>query len=517
MPELDSSPQFERITPLTPDSSGASIEGKSQNSPAVGPDGVGGTQILIALAFILLLGITAIVGLPKLLALGDTSSPPPETAPSENAAIVPGAEKIAADKPEAPRPIWDEPELLRARASSQELRTRFDAQLLQLQASHVDVWAPKALAAARSTAADAERKFSTKDFPASKAAFESATRQAQTLIDQIPVRLKAALDEGFAGIENGDKVIAQQSFALALKLDADNERAKRGMARLENFDQLQSKLQTGRRLEQINDLPGALAAYREALKLDAQSSEAADGVARIKAYQSNVEFQRVMGLAIEALDLGRLDAAATQLARARKMRPDDGGVLQASSRLKSARKERELAILQAESEAQVKGENWAGALASYEAAMKIDPGIGFAAEGIGKARQRAALAQKLQDLLNRPTRLQSEAVRSEAERMLAEAALISDGGPILQQQINGVRRAIATATAPIEVPLRSDNLTEVTIYRVGKQGKFLDKKISLKPGNYVAIGVRAGYRDVRHDFKVVPGMAPIDIRCREPL
>jgi hypothetical protein len=52
---------------------------------------------------------------------------------------------------------------------------------------------------------------------------------------------------------------------------------------------------------------------------------------------------------------------------------------------------------------------------------------------------------------------------------------------------------------------RVDQLTDVTLYRVGALGQFAAKSVELRPGTYTAIGSRDGYRDVRRTFTIVPG------------
>ncbi len=41
-------------------------------------------------------------------------------------------------------------------------------------------------------------------------------------------------------------------------------------------------------------------------------------------------------------------------------------------------------------------------------------------------------------------------------------------------------------------------------FKVGQFGTFNDYELELRPGYYVAVGVRAGYRDVRIEFYVAP-------------
>jgi hypothetical protein len=67
------------------------------------------------------------------------------------------------------------------------------------------------------------------------------------------------------------------------------------------------------------------------------------------------------------------------------------------------------------------------------------------------------------------------------------------------------------------VQLVSDNATEVSIYKVGRFDTFSVREIQLRPGVYVAVGIRPGFRDVRLEFRVAPEieMKPIIIQCEE--
>jgi hypothetical protein len=53
----------------------------------------------------------------------------------------------------------------------------------------------------------------------------------------------------------------------------------------------------------------------------------------------------------------------------------------------------------------------------------------------------------------------------------------------------------------------------------GNLGNFTSKELSLRPGTYVAVGVRPGYRDVRQEFRVAPevDMQPVVVRCEEAI
>ena len=88
-----------------------------------------------------------------------------------------------------------------------------------------------------------------------------------------------------------------------------------------------------------------------------------------------------------------------------------------------------------------------------------------------------------------------------------------------KKQLSQLKQTLQFASAPVAVELQSDNATQVTVFRVGDLGAFSQKQLSLKPGNYVAVGNRSGYRDVRVEFQVThKGLSsPVTVICREPV
>jgi hypothetical protein len=112
-----------------------------------------------------------------------------------------------------------------------------------------------------------------------------------------------------------------------------------------------------------------------------------------------------------------------------------------------------------------------------------------------------------------------DAVLADARKLLESAAAETPRGPRLEEQIAKLGELIAAASQPLPVRLTSDQLTTVTLYRVGTLGAFASHDVELRPGTYTVIGSRDGYRDVRRTFTVRPGrnLAPINVVCVEPI
>ena len=116
-------------------------------------------------------------------------------------------------------------------------------------------------------------------------------------------------------------------------------------------------------------------------------------------------------------------------------------------------------------------------------------------------------------MLSRPATMQK------ATKLLVDITRMPEIGTRLQEQRDELSRLLKRAATPLRVQLVSDNVTDVSIYKVGKLGSFATQELKLRPGTYVAVGSRPGYRDVRLEFRVAPeiDMQPIIVRCEEAI
>jgi hypothetical protein len=504
---------FDRIVPQRP-------AGLSQSAPQARDDGaarrVSATAFWTTAVTLAVLAAIVFLALPRWVAQREHVPRPAAPAPTASAP----APAPAAPAPAAPaKPAWDDPSLLEARAAAQTARTQYQDQSAQLQSHGVARWGATELGLAAEKAAAGEAAFTARDFDAARRHYEAAAAGTATLLKEVPQRLTAALDAGRQALESGEKASAQQAFELAQAIEPGNAAAARGLQRVASLDAVRAQVDTAHRLEQAGDFAGARAAWKQALALDPDTRSARDALARLDADARDTEFRRVLGEALAALDRGQYDLADKRLAQARALKPTDPGVQQAGARLAEARRGQTLAALQGESATQAAAEDWPAAVATYRKALQVDPNVTFARDGLAVAEPRAALAQRLQDLIDRPERLSSAAVAADAGKALAEARAVTPAGPRLNAQRTALERALAAAATPVPVQLRSDGKTQVSVYRVGELGRFTTHALDLKPGRYVAIGTRAGYRDVRQDFEVPAGAKDIavDVHCEEPL
>lgn len=231
------------------------------------------------------------------------------------------------------------------------------------------------------------------------------------------------------------------------------------------------------------------------------------------------DFDAAVSEGLAALDRGAPTEARAAFTRAETLRPGTGVVKDGLARSEAALRAEALEGHRKRAQAAEAAEEWRAALREYEAALQLEPAVRFAVEGAARAGQRAETSDRLDAYLRRPDRLSTEDVAHEAEIALDRASEIPSPGPKLQRQIQELRTQLEAAGAAVTVRLLSDERTDVSVLRVGPMGRFREKALELRPGSYVVVGTRRGYRDTRLTLVVAPGRSPepLTVRCDEAL
>jgi tetratricopeptide (TPR) repeat protein len=465
-----------------------------------------------------LLGLLALLALAALLwwALPRWTAAPAPPRPAIGDAQ-PAAAATAASAT-APAEPWNDPAVLRARQAAQTLAASVAERQAALRAQGVERWADVAFRSAGDQALRAAGHFDARRFVEAEADYEAADRELAALQQDAPRQFARALQDTDAALQADDAQRAEAALALARAIDAEDPEVAAATRRLAAVPAVRAALAQAAAATTAGDPAAAEQAYRAALDADGAHRGAQQGLDAVRVQRRGERFAQALGAALAALDAGRLDAADAALAQAQALRADDPGVQAARARLTAARIEAQIDTALRAAAAAEAAEDWAAAVAHYRKALALDPSRVAAQAGLAAAQPRAALASALQAIPAQPQRLTTAAGREQAARTLAQARAVTAAGPRLRQQIAEVETVLTQASTPVTVQLRSDGQTEVTIYRVGAQGRFAERRIDLLPGKYVAVGARSGYQDVRVEFEVLPGAAPeIVVRCERPL
>jgi tetratricopeptide (TPR) repeat protein len=387
----------------------------------------------------------------------------------------------------------------------------------RLEARQISKWGSTVYAEATTKAAAGDRALQEADYTAASARFGEALAMLDRLEETIPEVLEETLEVGDQALENGNAKAALQAFRLALALVPEHAGAKRGLGRAGKLERVLGLLATGEAHERQGRLAQAYADFQAAVRLDSELLQAQAALTRIKGRIANERFQAAMSEGFNALQGGRFQEALEAFHKAKDFRPEalevKDGITQAAQglRLEKIEKLRQRAL-----DLEV-AERWDDALAAYQAALAIDPTLAFAQQGRDRSQRLGQVAAKLQYYLDRPELLTSVRVYRRGQAFLAEASAMAASGPKLKEQLRRFEAQLVLAGTPLALELRSDGATEVMIYRVGKLGRFTTQTVDLRPGTYIVVGVRPGYRDVRRTLTLTPGKppSPVYIACQE--
>ncbi len=361
--------------------------------------------------------------------------------------------------------------------------------------------------------------FERRDFTAAHADFTDALRSLQATQAALPQLHRRALADGDAALAQCLSAQALNEYRYALALSPDDAAAKEGIARAEACDQVYAHISAGAKAEQGGDTPTAVREYQAALQLDPKSAAARSALAALTGQVDETQFSRLLAAALESLRTQRYSAAATAIAAADRMRPNNADVQRLNQQLSEVHATERLQALKTEAAGDEREEHWGEALDAYRAMLAVDGTLVLALQGAQRSQDRMQLDAELAGYIDNPDRLSGDEVRSAAQAALARARVLPVRGPRIETQISRVGVLLSQYDAPVQVALRSDGLTDVTIYRVGALGKFSQRAVSLKPGKYTFVGSRLGYRDVRREVNVAPGDkdASVEIRCEEQI
>lgn len=459
-----------------------------------------------ALALLGALLVFVMVGLPSLVAPVQL---PPQA--SVEAAGAPAARPI--DSP------FQDAQLARNRKQAQEILAKVLRLQDQLERQGVQHWATQAYQVALDTALKADDYYQAREFQLAQDHYLATLARLEALAEQSGEALAQQLTLGQQALADRDAAGARAAFALALQIDQDQADAQAGMVSAEALEQVLALLREGQLLEKTGHWQPALEKYQAALALDPHSAPARAARQSLAGRILERDFTQAMSDGFAALKQQRFAQARQFFAQAGKLRPGDESVPLALAQVDNQSTQASLQRRLQSAKDDESAERWQSANAGYAAILATDASVLEAVVGKLRTDARAALDSKIEGFLAKPLALANDQALAEARQTLTEAEALSPAGPKLQQQRKALRLLVEQLSIPRRITLKSDNLTQVTVYHVGQLGAFEERALELKPGTYTAVGTRPGFRDVRKEFTVAleASQVSVEIRCVEKI
>ena len=391
-----------------------------------------------------------------------------------------------------------------------------------LASQAIEQWADFEFRSALSLISMGDEQYGYGNYSDSMASFNQALEQLKTLKILGEEKYQQALITGTKAIENaaiGSPAIASAAAALAMGIDPSDSRSIVLNQRASALPQLIEALQKAEQQLAIKQPEKAISYYQQAVTIDGNHKKAADGLAATQRAITEQRFRRAMSRGFAALEQNRFPLATDAFNQAGKIYPARQAVIQALSQVETQQSQLLVSQQMQRAADLEQQEQWQQALSIYQSLLQTDPSLTQAKVKTIPVTVRAALHSQLQAVLADPLKLSNATAYQKGQRLLKDAQGIANPGSVLSQQVASLDKYLRQSTIPVPVVLRSDSLTEVTLFRVAKLGTFEQTSVQLKPGRYIAAGSRNGYRDVRVEFTITgePMEEPILVSCNEAI
>jgi len=331
--------------------------------------------------------------------------------------------------------------------------------------------------------------------------------------------LADAKTEAEAAIETLNPNAASTAIDLAVAMAPADPQVESLRQRADILPRVAALVEAGDEAMERDHFEKAMEAYQQAVDLDPTHQRAKDALAVAQREVTDSAFRAQMSRGFTAMERRDYEAARVAFRQAGRIRPGDPSVRKALEQVDNLESGDFVSVELDRAAGLESREQWREAASIYETLLQRDPSLTDARVRLIPSRVRAELDERLAGYIAEPLRLSNQAEYQTAVTSLQDARGIASPGPRLAGQIAELETLLERASTPVSVLFRSDNLTNVVLYRVANLGQFDQKSVKLRPGKYIAGGSRSGYRDVLIEFTVTGDAPPepIVVRCEEPV
>lgn len=388
-----------------------------------------------------------------------------------------------------------------------------------LQDLNVETWAQSEYASALGIASIGDDYYRNQDFALAMESYSNGLDELDEILGSVPDVLEYTLAEAQEALDQSNSSVAQGKFALALLLDPDSDVAQIGLERSLALDEVLALFDEADNFIEDNEFEAARTIYERIVGLDSYNETAKQKISEVSIIITEREFSNIMSSGYNFLETGEPDKAIAEFQRASKLGIRSDQALAAISQTENEIANSKITIIQARISSTEENEQWHNAVIEYDNVLAIDSNLLFAINGRDYASKRAQLDDLLESSILGPDRFYEEDVYQQTLDIYYTGREVQKDKPgaRLSDQLAQLEVLLEASQIPLDIKFVSDNLTDVTVMRIGDLGLFEQTTLSLKPGRYVALGKRIGYREVREEFVVGFGQTPetVLVQCTE--
>lgn len=326
-------------------------------------------------------------------------------------------------------------------------------------------------------------------------------------------------EAGTAAFNAGNLETARQLLSIAQQIEPDDPALADMLSRASSLEVVQTLLGEGNAAEDEGNFDRALTQYENALALDAAWPATQAAISNVRERIRERNFASWMSEGFAALTRQDFDGAKGAFEAALAIKPDSAEVRDGLSQAAFIKLAAQLKTLETTAREQVAAEDWTGARSSYAAMLALDPSLVLAAEGRDNAVNRQQLDDEISYYISNPLLLTSDAEYEKAKGLISKGSRLGGTEGRLAAQIIELTTQLTQARIPVNLEVRSDNQTNLSVASVGALGRIRTRELQLYPGVYTIVGKRRGYKDVSTRVTLLAGSEPepVFVSCSEKI
>ena len=408
---------------------------------------------------------------------------------------------------------------VRERSDTDDVLGELLSKMETLESRAVQRWGGLRFRQAQAVYAQGDTAYLARDYDIAAEKYGEAVTLVDPLLDEVDQVFATTFSEAQTALDNADSIEAVRLFELAVAISPNHSGARAGYTRAKNLDTVMSLTDQGFEFENDLELEAARQSFARAVELDPEWQPAQTGLERVLATIRQMEFGQRMTEGLTSLGERDYPGARAAFRMAQEIMPESrepaDGLMQVDQGIRLDR----ISTFERQAQDEERSEAWETAIDTYKSILEIDADLAFAKDGLRRSEQMTALHVQLDKYIAEPDSLSTAANMAKATRLVVDITRMPEIGPRLGEQRDELSRLLKRAATPLTVSFVSDNVTDVSIYKVGRLGSFETHQLDLRPGTYVAVGSRPGYRDVRLEFRIGPEieLRPVVVRCEEAI
>ncbi len=345
-------------------------------------------------------------------------------------------------------------------------------------------------------------------------AFEEAAvllEKSSTAVAEFEQAYEIAFGSALNAYQRDDFKEADFNNRRALALRPTSDEAQDLQSKIEKLQEIVPLIEQATSAAAENNLERERMLSLKIVELDPERTEYSDRAHEITGILKNQAFERSIARGFEAVKKEDLKSLDREINFAEKLFKDRSELEELREHKKSILKDIAFGALMADAENALASENWQAALTAFQGALQIRPDDATVAQGVELAATVLKHEKEVQSFLNEPERLTNDGVKESAIRAIKAASSYTALSKQLAYASKLLKQNIDDYNTPVDIWVKSDKKTHVSVRGVGQVGVIDKYKIRLKPGQYVFEGRREGFRVKAVTLKVKPGDNAIEV------